>query len=119
MKNTKAFVIATAVSSLCYWLITIALHKYNHGVMPNMSIGFFLLILLFASVGTIFLAIPTYHLLTKLKINKTWVILLFGALIGGIIVGYSHNGILWQHPEGFVVGLIAATTFVSFKEKNA
>jgi len=119
MKDTKAFVIATLVSSFCYWLITIALHRYEHGVMPHMSIGFFLLILLFASAGTIFIAIPIYHILLKTKYNKNWLIVLLGTAIGGAIVGSSHNGILWQHPEGFIVGLIAALTFITFKEKNA
>ena len=119
MKETRAFIIATLVSSICYWLITIALHKYDHGVMPYISIGFFFLILLFASAGTIFIAIPLYFVLLKTKFNKNWVIIIFGSLIGGAIIGYSHNGILWQHPEGFLVGLIAAITFISFREKNA
>ena len=119
MKETRAFVISTLVSSICYWLITIALHKYNHGVMPHMSIVFFLLILLFASAGTLFIAVPIYHVLLKTKFNKNWLILLLGTIIGGSIVGYYHNGILWQHPEGFIVGLIAALTFISFREKNA
>lgn len=119
MKETRAFIIATVVSSICYWLITIALHKYTHGVMPYMSIGFFLLILLFASAGTIFIAIPIYHILLKTKLNRNWLILLLGTAIGGAIIGSSHNGILWQHPEGFLVGFIAALTFILFREKSA
>ena len=118
MIETRAFVISTTITSLLYWFYTTLEHWYLHGVISSGGIGFFLLILLFASAGTVFLAIPTYLILLKTKLDKNWILVLFGTSIGGIIIGSSNNGILWQHPEGFVAGLIASLVFIALRKRK-
>ena len=118
MKTIFAFIFATVIAAVTYWAFSIYEFKGRVGVMVSDPFGLLLLIGLFAFAGTVLLAVPTYFVLKKNKIDKTWLLLLSGTVIGGLIIGLSNSGKLWLHPEGFAIGLIAAIVFCFLREKN-
>lgn len=118
MPRTKiAFVVAPLIASLLYWWFVTVEHLRRTGVMPSEGLGFFGLILVFASVGTVFLALPAYLLLRRLRFLGSSPILVAGTLIGWLLISFSNDGRVWMHPEGFVTGIVAAFTFLLVRGK--
>ena len=64
-----------------------------------------------AVVVVVILAVPIHVALVKLNHDKPAVYLFLGSLLGGLVIGFAETGILWRHPEGFIVGLVAAIAF--------
>lgn len=118
MPRTKiAFVVAPLIASLLYWWFVTVEHLRRTGVMPSEGLGFFGLILVFASVGTVFLALPAYLLLRRLSFLGSFPILVAGTLTGWLLISFSDDGRVWMHPEGFATGIVAAFTFLLVRGK--
>jgi len=113
MTRTKiAFVVAPLIASMLYWWFVTVEHLRRTGVTPSEGLGFFGLVLVFAYVGTVFLALPTYLLLKRLRFLESFPILVAGTLIGWLLISFADDGRVWVHPEGFATGIVAAFTFL-------
>ena len=55
----------------------------------------------------------------KIKIYNPASVLVLSTLVVGMVIVVSNNGKLFQHPEGFVIGLIAGTVFLILERGNA
>lgn len=119
MPRTRiAFVIAPVTASLFYWWFSTVEHLRRTGVMPSGSLGFLGLTLIFASVGTVLFALPTYLLLRRWNLLETFPILFAGTLIGWLLISISDDGRFWEHPEGFATGMLSAFIFLLVRGKG-
>jgi hypothetical protein len=118
MPRTRiAFVVAPLTGSLLYWWFETVEHLRRTGVMPSQNLGFLGFISIFAFVGTALLALPVYLLLRRYNLLKNSTILFAGTLIGWLLISFSDDGRLWEHPEGFVTGIVAGFTFLLVRGK--
>jgi hypothetical protein len=85
---------------MLYWWFVTEEHLRRTGVMPSDGLGFFGLILVLAYVGTVFLALPTYHLLKRLRFLESFPILVAGTLVGWLLISFADDGHVWMHPKG-------------------
>lgn len=117
MPRTKvAFVAAPIVASAVYWWFGTVEHLRRVGVMLSERWGFFGLILAFAFLGTVLLAIPAYLLLRRLGLTGTLPVLIMGTLIGWLFISFADDGRAWLHPEAFATGMIAASAFLLIRD---
>jgi len=113
----KSLVPSILTASLLYWWFVTVEHLRRTGVMPSQSLGFLGLILVFTFVGTVLLALPAYLLLRRWSFLERLPILFAGTLIGWLLISFSDEGRLWEHPEGFATGMVAALTFLLVRGK--
>ena len=110
-RTLLAFTTSTFVASTFYWWFSVVKYFIKFGVIQNSLLGFYLVILFFAFIGTWLFAVPTFLLLKKYNLANPIIILFSGSIIGGIFITMMDTGLVWRHPEGFSVGFIAAATF--------
>jgi hypothetical protein len=119
MPRTKvAFIATPVVASAVYWWFGTVEHLQRVGVVPSERWGFFGLILIFAFVGTMVLAMPAYLLLRHWHLTGNLPILFMGTLIGWLFISFADDGRPWLHPEAFATGMIAASAFLLIRNEG-
>jgi len=78
-----------------------------------------LMYLFFSYTIAVIVCMPIIWSMKKLKIYNHFSILILSTLIIGVIITISNNGVLLQHPEGFVIGFISGSVFLILERINA
>jgi len=113
MPRTKlAFLVAPLVASLMYWWIELVAYKAGVGGSLYDSLSFLAVIVTFAYLWTLIAALPAYLLLRRFGWVKNVPVLIVGAVLGWLFIAYCNDRRPLLHPEGFAVGLIAASIFL-------
>ena len=110
---------------VCATIGAIFLYAYNqiiHYVAYQVFAGdvwTILLYLLFSYIVAVIVVVPFVWGMKKLKIYSSLSVLMLSTLVIGIVIAYSHNGIILQHLEGFVIGFITGCIFLMLERINA
>jgi len=93
-------------------------HYIEHNVYPG-DAWTIALYLVFSYAVALIACTPIVFLMNKYSLNKPLYILFASAIVIGLVVAFAHNGNVWQHYEGFIVGLLAGISFVLIERNNA
>jgi hypothetical protein len=117
-RTTLAFLIAPLVASLMYWWIELVAYSFRVGESLYGPLSFLAVIATFAYLWTLIAALPAYLVLRKFGWAKSVPILTIGTVLGWLFIAYCNDRRPLMHPEGFAVGLIAASTFLLVRDES-
>lgn len=93
-------------------------HYMQHQVFPG-DIWFLVLMLLFAYIVAGLICVPLIWVMRHFNIYNFTSVLFLSTIVVGIVISVSNNGILWQHPEGYVIGFISGCLFILLERRKA
>ena len=110
--------ICATLGAVLYYAFTQFNHYSSHQVFAG-DAWTILLFLFFSYLVALIACVPIVWGMKKIEIYNPASVLVLSTLVVGVVIVFSNNGKLLQHPEGFVIGLIAGTVFLILERGNA